>query len=73
MGSAHIVVDTGVWIFGKHIVLPAGTISRVDTDEQKVYVDRSKDEIKSAPEFDKGHHAPEPAYYAKVGEYYGRL
>ncbi|WP_078625089.1 PRC-barrel domain-containing protein [Streptomyces californicus] len=27
--SSYLVVDTGVWIFGKHVLLPAGTVSRV--------------------------------------------
>ena len=33
-------------------MLPAGVISRVDASAEKVHVDRTKDEIKSAPEFD---------------------
>ncbi len=37
--SSYLVVDTGVWIFGKHVLLPAGTVSRVDNDEKKVFVD----------------------------------
>ncbi|WP_234310449.1 PRC-barrel domain-containing protein [Streptomyces sp. NRRL F-3218] len=36
--SSYLVVDTGVWIFGKHVLLPAGTVSRVDNDEKKVFV-----------------------------------
>ena len=31
-------------------MLPAGTIERVDWDDQAVYVDRTKDEIKDSPE-----------------------
>ncbi|KPC75444.1 PRC domain containing protein, partial [Streptomyces sp. NRRL WC-3753] len=31
VGSAWIVVDTGVWIFGKSVLLPAGVIASVDT------------------------------------------
>ena len=52
-GESYVVVDTGVWIFGKKVLLPAGLIERVDRDEEKVYVDRTKDEIEQAPEFDK--------------------
>ncbi|WP_234313151.1 hypothetical protein [Streptomyces purpeochromogenes] len=33
--SSYLVVDTGVWIFGKHVLLPAGTVSRVDNDEKE--------------------------------------
>ncbi|MEU2467591.1 PRC-barrel domain-containing protein, partial [Streptomyces sp. NPDC012486] len=46
--SSYLVVDTGVWIFGKHVLLPAGTVSRIDTDDKKVYVDLTKDQIPDA-------------------------
>ena len=42
-GSAHIVVDTGPWIFGKKVMLPAGVIRSVDHDDEKVFVNRTKD------------------------------
>ena len=29
VGSSYIVVDTGPWIFGKKVLLPAGVIDRV--------------------------------------------
>jgi hypothetical protein len=75
VGAAYLVVDTGVWIFGKHVLLPAGTISRVDPEEQKVYVSRTKDEIKNAPEFDKDKHLGDAGYHEQLGGYYddGRL
>ena len=50
VGAGHIVVDTGPWIFGRKVVLPAGTIERVDLADNKVYVDRTKSEIKDSPE-----------------------
>jgi hypothetical protein len=71
IGSSYIVVDTGPWIFGKKVMLPASVIDRVDTDDEKVYVNRSKDEIKNAPEFDESAYASD-AYRQRVGEYYGR-
>jgi hypothetical protein len=48
--DSYVVVDTGPWIFGRRVLLPAGTIERVDWDEKDVYVDRTKDEIKDSPE-----------------------
>ncbi|RST16885.1 PRC-barrel domain containing protein [Streptomyces sp. WAC05374] len=72
--AAHIVVDTGVWIFGKHVLLPAGTITSIDLQEHTIYVDRTKEEIKNAPEFDKDRHHPiEPDYYGKIGQYYNHM
>ena len=53
VGASSIVVDTGPWIFGKKVVLPAGTIDRIDADEERVYVNRTKDQIKDAPQLDK--------------------
>ena len=72
VGASYIVVDTGPWIFGKKVMLPAGVIDRVDADDEKVYVTRSKDEIKNAPEFDRAGYR-EPAYRDELGGYYSRL
>jgi hypothetical protein len=69
VNASYLVVDTGPWIFGKKVMLPAGVVNRVDHEEQKVFVDRSKDEIKAAPEFDEDTHA-DPAYRDKLGGYY---
>jgi hypothetical protein len=49
VGSAYLVVDTGRWIFGKKVMLPAGVVSRVDGDEEKVFVNRTKEQIKDSP------------------------
>jgi hypothetical protein len=48
----HLVVDTGFWIFGKKRLIPAGVATRVDYDNEKVYVNMSKDQIKDAPDWD---------------------
>ncbi|MEU6024869.1 PRC-barrel domain-containing protein [Micromonospora sp. NPDC048871] len=66
--ASYLVVDTGPWIFGKKVMLPAGTVNHVDHDEQKVYVDRTKDQIKAAPEYDDS--INDPAYRDKLGGYY---
>ncbi|WP_190215652.1 PRC-barrel domain-containing protein [Kitasatospora indigofera] len=69
--SAHLVVDTGPWIFGKHVLLPAGTVLRVDAGEKTVWINRTKDEIKNAPEFDPDKHNGDAGYHTQVGGYYG--
>ncbi|MFE2323834.1 PRC-barrel domain containing protein [Streptomyces sp. NPDC059385] len=71
VGASYVVVDTGVWIFGKHVLLPAGTINMIDTVEEKVYVDRTKDQIKDAPEFDEAKQAGDSSYLEPFGHYYG--
>jgi hypothetical protein len=70
VGGSYIVVDTGPWIFGKKVLLPAGIITRVDPNERTVWVDRTKDAIENAPEFDKTGYREE-AYRTEVGRYYG--
>ena len=67
-----VVVDTGPLIFGRKVFLPIGTIERVDADDRKVYVDRSKDEIKDAPEYDPSGYADQE-YRIALAEYYGRF
>jgi hypothetical protein len=71
VGDSYLVVDTGFWIFGKKVVLPASTVTQVDPQEKKVYLARTKEEIKAAPEFDESAYK-EPGYRQQVGDYYGR-
>src|SRR5919201_5802644 len=69
-GSAYIVVDTGPWIFGKKVMLPAGVAQEVDAENEIVYVNRTKDQIKNAPEYDESKNADE-TYRTNLGSYYG--
>ena len=71
VGGSYIVVDTGPWIFGKKVLLPAGVIERVDDGERTVFVNRTKDEIKSAPPFDEETGYGEEAYRDELAGYYG--
>jgi len=66
--SDCLMVDTGPWIFGRKVVLPVGTVRRVDHDERKVYVDRTKDQVKAAPEYDPD--ADSESYRQRLGDYY---
>ncbi|GAA3053282.1 hypothetical protein GCM10020229_76130 [Kitasatospora albolonga] len=69
--SNYLVVDTGPWIFGRHVLLPAGTVSRVDLGNEVVHVDRTKDEIKDGPEFDPHKHEDDTDYRERYAGYYG--
>jgi len=68
-GSSWLVVDTGPWIFGRKVLLPAGTVQHFDHVERKVYVDRTKEQIKDSPEYDKDTFTTED-YRQRVGDYY---
>jgi hypothetical protein len=70
-GGSFIVVDTGPWIFGKKVLLPAGVIRDVDPDTETVFVNRTKDQIKNAPEFDEKRYRDQD-YRTEVGSYYDR-
>jgi hypothetical protein len=65
----YIVVDTGPWIFGKKVLLPAGVISSVDTENETVHVNRTKDQIKASPELTESYRDAE--YQSEIGSYYG--
>jgi hypothetical protein len=71
VGSSYIVVDTGPWILGRKVLLPAGVIERIDLDKRKVDVRLTKDQIKNAPEFDADNAYRDEAYRERVGTYYG--
>jgi hypothetical protein len=71
VGAGYIVVDTGPWIFGKKVMLPAGVIRDVELDSETVFVNRTKDQIKNAPEFDEDRYHDD-AYRSDLGAYYDR-
>ncbi|MEU9077695.1 PRC-barrel domain-containing protein [Kitasatospora sp. NPDC004745] len=70
VGEQYLVVDTGPWIFGRRVLLPAGTVTRIEIAEQRVYVDRSKDEIKNSPDIDEDGPEQEADSRARFGAYY---
>jgi len=68
---AYVVVDTGPWIFGRKVLIPAGAVERVDVDDRKVFVSLAKDQIKGSPEFDADRGYDEE-YRNSLGTYYER-
>jgi hypothetical protein len=71
VGSSYLVVDTGPWIFGKKVMLPAGVIDRVDAADRRVFVNRTKDQIHNAPKFDEATYRDE-TYRIGLADYYGQ-
>jgi hypothetical protein len=70
VGRSYIVVDTGPWIFGKQVLLPAAVVERVDMEDERVYVGRTKDQIKDAPELGPDDYANEQSR-TRFASYYG--
>jgi len=68
--ASYLVVDTGPWIFGKKVMLPAGVVSGINHETRTVLVDRTKEQIKNAPEFDDSM-VDDPTYRSSMGDYYG--
>jgi PRC-barrel domain protein len=73
VGSSYIVVDTGPWIFGRKVLLPAGVIQDIDLDNKKVLVRLTKDQIKNSPELDETMDHTSDVYREKVGSYYSSV
>jgi len=68
-GDAYLVVDTGFWIFGKKRLIPGGVVQRIDDGDKKLYVSITKDQIKSAPDFDERYHDMRNEYESYYGPY----
>lgn len=73
VGAGHIVVDTGPWIFGRKVMLPAACVERIDWQEESIYVDRTKDEIKGSPELGADSSWSDPGYRDDLSTYYGGM
>jgi hypothetical protein len=51
-GGAYIVVNTGTWIFGEKVLIPAGLVDQVDEEPKTLHVDVTRDQVEAAPPFD---------------------
>jgi hypothetical protein len=69
--EAHLVVDTGNWLFGRMSVIPAAAVRVVNHDSRTVQIDLTKRQIKEAPEYDAT--AGYGAYRDQAAEYYGPM
>jgi hypothetical protein len=72
-GMRHLVVDTGVWVFGRSVLVPVGVVTGVDTGARKVTVSCTRAEVKAAPRFRTDSETMDREYLAAVGDYYDRL
>ncbi|MEY9848645.1 PRC-barrel domain containing protein [Streptacidiphilus sp. MAP5-3] len=70
VGSAFIVVNCKPCLFGKHVMLPAGTVTLVDAGQETIRVALTRDQIKNAPEYDPDAHRDDTGYRATIGTYY---
>ncbi|MCW7941248.1 hypothetical protein AAW14_04005 [Streptomyces hygroscopicus] len=72
-GMRHLIVDTGVWVFGKSVLIPAGLVTRIDPQTRQITLACSKEEVKAAPVFRTDRETLDPEYLARVEGYYRDL
>jgi len=72
VGSGSLIVDTGSWIFGKKVMLPASFISRIDEIDRRVWVNLTRDQIKDSPECDESS-LQNHAYRDELATYYSTI
>ena len=71
-GMRHLVVDTGVWLFGRSVVVPVGVVRAVDPGERRITLACTGDEVKEAPRFRTDSETTDAGYLSQVGAYYHR-
>ncbi|MEU9518573.1 MULTISPECIES: PRC-barrel domain-containing protein [unclassified Streptomyces] len=72
-GMPHLVVDTGVWVFGRSVLVPVGVVRGVDAETRTVKLNCTRAEVKAAPRFRTDSETMDREYLASVGDYYHRL
>ncbi|TCO43579.1 hypothetical protein EV646_112156 [Kribbella antiqua] len=71
-GQAALVVDTGLWTLGQHVLLPAGVVEYINHHTKEISVDVSEAEIRAAPQYEADSHL-DPGYRERVAEHYARV
>lgn len=72
-GMRHLVVDTGVWVFGRSVLVPVGVVAAIDPEARTVTVACTRAEVKAAPRFRTDSETMDRGYLASVGDYYRGL
>ena len=69
IGSGYLIVDTGSWISGKKVMLPAGLVEQVDAEGKRVVIGRTRDQIEGAPELNSATYL-NTDYHRLLADYY---
>ena len=67
--ARFLAVDTGIWIFGRSVIVPAGLVEEVDTGRRLVRVNCSREQVRGSPEPDP-ERGPDAAYRRRLDDYY---
>jgi hypothetical protein len=72
-GGGYLIVDPGVAMpLGRHLLVPAGLVDKVDVDNRRVSVRAEREQIRNAPAFEGAEVLDEPARTG-MDEYFGPL
>ncbi len=69
VGRQFLVVDTGPWIFGRHVMVPASLVTRVDEENETIHLAATREQVKDSPEFESGQQ-DEVAFIQLIERYY---
>ena len=67
----YVIVDTGDWLPGRQVLLPAITVERIDPAARKVYLDAKRDDIRNAPDYHPEERRSASFQDALTGYYHG--
>ncbi|HVM28847.1 MAG TPA: hypothetical protein VM433_14405 [Mycobacteriales bacterium] len=67
----YVVVDAGDWLDRRQVMLPAGTVERVDPSARTVHLDRTREQVRDAPAFDPASRRSASFQDALAGYYHG--
>jgi hypothetical protein len=70
-GYPALVVDTGVWVLGQHVLIPAGTVKHINHEQTEISVDCSTIDIKAAPPYEPD--VDDGTYPDRLATYYSDL
>ncbi len=69
----HLIVDTGAWVFGRSLLIPAGLVTTIAEENRVITVRCTRAEAKAAPRFGTDRETLDPEYLSAVGGYYASL
>ncbi|MEU3608880.1 PRC-barrel domain containing protein [Streptomyces sp. NPDC035033] len=67
---SYLVVDTGPWILGHKVVLPAGLVDRVDQENETVHLNCTRKHVRESPDFEAGQDEHDVTFIRLVEQYY---
>lgn len=70
VGSSYLIADMHGMLIGRKVMLPAGVVSGIDHVNRRVLIDRTKDQVKNAPQFDDSM-LHDVSYRDRLGRYFG--